>query len=312
MNFKTSYIAAGQYPVKLIAHYLGKGEAVPRLTPIHTTINFTNLCNLKCPYCATKERRKDDPHMTFKTLDKTITTLRSLGLQAVSISGGGEGTLHPDFEEFIEYLLSGGLSVALVTNGTMLKKISPTVLKSLAWIRVSMDGHRGEIPEIPSCINPGVSWVYRAVDRENPLMLRLADMAGAGEIKHLRIQQDIYNAATIELPTDLGNREGVLLHDRKEYWCGSKKCWNGHVWPRVDVDGRMWPCCGVHYALDKLTQSRNYPEVLCMGSIEDYVEYIDEQKPFDGSPCKMCFYRPRIDFLEALTKIPRLENPEFA
>jgi len=308
----TSYISAGQYPVKLLAHYLCKNNAKPRIQPIHATINITNTCNLKCPYCATKDRRHFDPPMSFELFKYIVDGLQAEGLQAMSFSGGGDATLHKEFGKFVEYLSSCGIASALVTNGTQLHRINESVLQQLSWIRVSMDGWREEIPKMPDCIFPGVSWVYRVNDADNPILEKLVEMAEDGKIKHLRIHQDIYLADKTDLPQKYAGRDGVILHERTNFSCGTERCWNGLTWPRIDVDGRMWPCCGVHYALNKVDQNRNYPEELCMGTLEEYLGYVRDQRPFDAKICDRCFYEPRNHLLDAISQASDLQNPEFA
>jgi hypothetical protein len=250
--------------------------------------------------------------MPFDLFKSLVDGLQAEGLQAMSISGGGDPTLHKEFGKFVTYLSSCGIASALVTNGTQLHKIPESVLQQLSWIRISMDGWRDKIPEIPDCIFPGISWVYRVNDSANTILARLVEMAGAGEIKHLRIHQDIYLADKIELPQKYAGREGVILHERTKFSCGTERCWNGLTWPRIDVDGRMWPCCGVNYALNRVDQNRNYPEELCMGTLDEYLAYVREQKPFNARICDRCFYEPRNHLLDAISCASGLENPEFA
>ncbi len=309
----SSYISASQYPAKLIRHYIEQGSAGPPLTPIHTTINITNTCNLKCPYCATKDRMKDNPHMPFELFRDLMKDLVDrYRLRAISFSGGGDATCHPEFERFVGCADYFGLATALITNGINLVRIDPEILKKLHWVRISMDGYRSKIPTIPDCIFPGISWVFNVGDSFNPLLLKLVDMAGDRKIKHLRIHQDIYNADTIDLPKVFAGKPGVILHERTDFTPGTPACWNGHIWPRIDVDGRFWPCCGIQYALKGHEQGKAYPETLCMGDYEAYKKTIEMQIPVDGVKCFRCFYEPRNTFLGALKILDSLENPEFA
>lgn len=62
------------------------------------------------------------------------------GVPAVEITGGGEPTLHPDFEEFYRRCGECKLDVALVTNGSRLTdRLIEMIKKYGTWIRISMD-----------------------------------------------------------------------------------------------------------------------------------------------------------------------------
>jgi MoaA/NifB/PqqE/SkfB family radical SAM enzyme len=59
-----------------------------------------------------------------------------MGVKAIQFTGGGEPTVHRDFDKLFNYALSLGLHVALVTNGV---KINPDAIGGAAWVRVSLD-----------------------------------------------------------------------------------------------------------------------------------------------------------------------------
>ena len=69
------------------------------------------------------------------------------GLLSVILIGGGEPTLHKDFEEIVRYIKSKKLQVGIVTNGSRLEKIEAIAeeLKEKDWIRISIDAAGEEI-----------------------------------------------------------------------------------------------------------------------------------------------------------------------
>jgi MoaA/NifB/PqqE/SkfB family radical SAM enzyme len=64
----------------------------------------------------------------------------SLGCKAVNFTGGGEPLAHPDAVNIIKYASEKGLSVGLITNGSLLTPEGAIILAdSCAWIRISLD-----------------------------------------------------------------------------------------------------------------------------------------------------------------------------
>jgi MoaA/NifB/PqqE/SkfB family radical SAM enzyme len=68
----------------------------------------------------------------------------SMGVKAVTFTGGGEPLLYQGLPEAIRSLAKGGVQVAALTNGALLKGDAAKALADHgAWVRVSMDGWDG-------------------------------------------------------------------------------------------------------------------------------------------------------------------------
>ncbi len=108
--------------------------------PVTCEIDLTDgFCNNKCKHCFFGTDKKAEPIiMNTKTVKELIKELSENGTKAVEFSGGGEPTTHPDVCEIIEYALSLGLDIGLITNGLLLNKIKDLV-KYLKFVRVSLD-----------------------------------------------------------------------------------------------------------------------------------------------------------------------------
>ena len=107
-------------------------------TVISTHISPEGACNLKCPYCSVTYR---DTHsrISMDTIKKYVNDLKSRGLKAVILTGGGEPTAYKHFNELVRWLKEQDLSVALITNGTLTKRIDDEVWNMFSWIRVSIN-----------------------------------------------------------------------------------------------------------------------------------------------------------------------------
>ncbi len=113
--------------------------------PISVELTLTNKCNLKCVYCSDydlREKQGKESFLTYNILCKLFKDLSEGGTKGVVFEGGGEPTLHPDFEKLVKCAKNNNLAVGLITNGTV--RISEDILKNFEWIRVSLDASNVE------------------------------------------------------------------------------------------------------------------------------------------------------------------------
>jgi organic radical activating enzyme len=109
-------------------------------TVISTHISPEGACNLKCPYCSVTYR---DTHtrIDLDTIKDYVTKLKTRGLKAVILTGGGEPTAYKHFNELVRWLYNEGLEVALISNGSKAywKRIDEDVCKMFSWVRISIN-----------------------------------------------------------------------------------------------------------------------------------------------------------------------------
>jgi len=138
-------------------------------TIISTHISPEGACNLKCPYCSVTYR---DTHsrIDLDVIKDYVVKLQTRGLKAVILTGGGEPTAYKYFNELVQWLkYDRKLSVALITNGTLARRLEERTLAAFSWIRVSINlfndwetriGNNFDISKLnPDCI-VGCSMVY--------------------------------------------------------------------------------------------------------------------------------------------------------
>jgi MoaA/NifB/PqqE/SkfB family radical SAM enzyme len=108
------------------------------LFPVSVELSLTTHCNLKCAWCVDLKWREDRPGILDKSLIlKVMKELKSGGTRGITIEGGGEPTIHPDFREIVEGILDSGLAVGLITNGIAFKDFD--LVERMSWIRFSID-----------------------------------------------------------------------------------------------------------------------------------------------------------------------------
>lgn len=132
-----------RHPDQMKSYRAGTGRTV-----ISTHISPEGACNLKCPYCSVTHR---DTHqrIQLETVKKYVEQLMTRGLKAVILTGGGEPTLYHEFNELVRWISEQELKVALITNGTLTKRVDADVWRLFSWVRVSLN----VFPEWESKIN---------------------------------------------------------------------------------------------------------------------------------------------------------------
>jgi len=116
-------------------------RGLPIFSPISINLDLTSACNFSCPFCVDSKLINTGKSLTLGEIKKTINTLHSHGLLSAILVGGGEPTLHKDFEEIVRFIKSKRLQVGIVTNGSRLEKVEAVVeeLREKDWIRISID-----------------------------------------------------------------------------------------------------------------------------------------------------------------------------
>lgn len=116
--------------------------------PKFIEVDLTNYCNKNCTWCVSEEIRKQKPlNMSFDLamdiIDEAITHQ-----WGIVFTGGGEPTLHPDFQKICQVvidLVNNGLlpQMGLITNGGKDWKNVEWYLEHTtdppAWVRVSVN-----------------------------------------------------------------------------------------------------------------------------------------------------------------------------
>ena len=105
------------------------------LPPISVEMHLTDNCNLACPWC-TDRALLGNGSMLSK--DIAFSLLREFGQMGtgVTLEGGGEPTIHPQFKEIVNYGFENDVSLGLITNGTV--DVSD-VINKFRWVRISLD-----------------------------------------------------------------------------------------------------------------------------------------------------------------------------
>jgi MoaA/NifB/PqqE/SkfB family radical SAM enzyme len=117
-------------------------------SPLHIRIKPTNRCNHNCSYCAFRNPNQSigdimnqNDYIPYSKMLEIIQDIISMGVRAVTFSGGGEPTTYPRFAEIVNKIAESKIKFAMLTNGSLFSDdIADIFAKKGSWVRVSIDG----------------------------------------------------------------------------------------------------------------------------------------------------------------------------
>ncbi len=116
-------------------------EQGPDHSPISVNLDLTTSCNFRCGHCVDMQILNKKDFYNYKDLKNSFKLLGEKGLKSAIIIGGGEPTMYPKFEEIVGVLKDEKINVAVVTNGSHMKKIKKVahLFGPKDWVRLSID-----------------------------------------------------------------------------------------------------------------------------------------------------------------------------
>lgn len=115
--------------------------ALPNVAPVSINLDLTSACNFSCPHCVDSTIINTGEYLDTEAIKRTVDVLRSHGLLSIILLGGGEPTMHKDFEKIVGFIKGRGLQLGIVTNGSRLSQVANVVdlLETEDWVRISID-----------------------------------------------------------------------------------------------------------------------------------------------------------------------------
>jgi MoaA/NifB/PqqE/SkfB family radical SAM enzyme len=129
-------------------------DRLDKRSPVHVLLVLSDLCNQNCSFCAYRDPGYSSSQLfhidgdynpnrklPFKKVQEILQDCASMGVKAVSFTGGGEPTVHPQFQDSVDEATRLGLKYGLITNGVLLSKFDVSMA---SWIRISLDAAKPE------------------------------------------------------------------------------------------------------------------------------------------------------------------------
>ncbi len=221
-----------------------------KTSPIVMHVMPTSRCNLKCSFCSVKDRTEHETLSLDEVIFPTVDELQKRGLKAVILSGGGEPTIYPEFEEMVKGFADRGLEMGLITNGTRLDKYNPQLFEKMTWIRVSINSldYIDQV-KIPHLKNPtlGFSYIVTDEDTTEESIPRIKKAAEENHVSYVRLLPDC--AQPLDSLLESHKRVGKLakeigkpfFHQFKVHK-SPENCYLGYFHPVLYCDGNVYPC----------------------------------------------------------------------
>lgn len=313
MGSARSYSAGTSAPWKLLRSRTAVQDG--RIAPEHIRLYPTNRCNAKCSFCEFRNWTRDEEFSTEELLD-VVRHFHSLGTRAITLSGGGEPTLHPGLDALLDLCRELDVHAGLITNGLLWsdKEKNLPARGKLIWARLSIiDSESGkyDIERLRRfCRNLSGTPVgcYATVSKKTdiPFIQKLAELAeNLDGVTHFKLGEDSIGLA----PGKMDELEKMLVpafskvivsrHSRAA--AGMKRCLVSLLRPVIAPDGFVYPCCNM-----ETDEGHVKPVMFRMGHWRDFGP---GTKPFDGSICPKCIWEHYNKTLENLTE--PLEHERF-
>jgi len=298
------------HPKQMLSYLHGTGKTI-----VSTHISPEGKCNLACSYCSVSRRNSHD-RIQIDVIDKYISDLKSRGLKAVILTGGGEPTIYPYWNELMglvkKWYLGGGIKFGLITNGVDLEYRGP--LNYFEWIRISINHFPGMEVRIgldPLQINDkctvGMSMVFDDKNKALPQAL-VSHMADKVKAQYVRI---LPNCLPEELDDahkeidewmhspDINHTDKRFFHQYKIHKAPSVHfCPQAYFRPYLsEADGgTVFPCDSV-VLNDKMAHFNSKWAICKASEILDFMDGKIKQKFNPEHDCKGCVFQSNIEML---------------
>ena len=148
---------AAFYPItfETIVNFIQDYAVSKKAYPLKLEIFPTHICNHSCRMCIVKHYQKNNKinvnaTMPFEKFQKIFKDAEKMGTQLITLSGGGEPSMHPEFFEILDCFRESKMNLMLFTNGTNIYKENCHQLIAMdAIINISLNaGNRKQYHEI--------------------------------------------------------------------------------------------------------------------------------------------------------------------
>lgn len=116
MNMDEDFMTSPHSNIRLISY--------PPRFPKSVHLYITNECNLDCEECYYRKVSDPKKELSLYQIKDLFAEWKTYKLTSIAV-GGGEPLLHPHIREIIQIASEMGFFIAVTTNGTVLKKITP-------------------------------------------------------------------------------------------------------------------------------------------------------------------------------------------
>ncbi len=242
-------------------------------SPVSIAIEPTNICNLRCPLCATGAGTLKRLKGSMKLIDfEKIIDMLPASVTDLYLWGQGEPFMAPDFLNMIQYASRHGFRTFVSTNGHFLDDVHGIVNSGLYSLIISLDGVdketyefyrvRGDFERVVNGIKnvsetiknnsrgPIITLQYIITQKNAADMkkfISFADEVGADRVVFKTVQAVSIKSGELYLPDNMKltryrkNDKGMIETDRN--WFLKNRCLRLYYSLQIDWQGNILPCC---------------------------------------------------------------------
>jgi radical SAM protein with 4Fe4S-binding SPASM domain len=268
---------------RILTHY-GAIKTLGEWPPPRMMILYpTYRCNAKCGYCEYGEDHNGQ-EMSWDMLESVVDQAGTFGIESIELCGGGEPTLHPDFETLCDFIAHRGLKLGVLTNGWGLvhrANITPLLAECASYVRISLDAatystyakvkrlkpdyfgvlteavRRLSVTKTDSCKVSGKFLLTPDNYREVVSMARMARGLGldSAQFKEVRGTQELsheqHDIARGLLALAREEVKGIQIIGDLRHPVMREKCRLCQLHTMVDADGSVYLCCYFRHRRDR-------------------------------------------------------------
>lgn len=300
-------------PVKISNHPKKRKYATLSELDKYGTSTIKNSIENNIKFCRVKSVKKiDDASEWFYDIEvgKTKNFFSSNGILAYD-TGGGEPTIHPQWDEIVSRLRLFNLKFGLITNGIDLEDRN---LEIFDWIRISVNFPafdrlmQQRLPEFsikPNC-TIGLSLIYTGLNKQFSIS-QLLHMAQLYDASYIRVLPDCLpenlREAHMEIDRWIQNHQeyntSIFLHQLKYHGTPiTDYCPQAYFRPYLsEIDGgTIFPCDSV--VLNNPSGKFEKKYAICKtDKIGDFLDGKIKQKFNPNKDCKGCVFTENVNML---------------
>jgi len=285
-----------------------------KVKPIHLQLSLTNACNLDCPFCSFKKRDKTQ-QLSYENVTDIINTFIPLGMEALTLTGGGEPLCHPDINKILLFCKEKNVKTGLITNGILLDELSKKSLEALTWCRISFgdDKNNDDVEQISALLRKVYkktpsndnfwSFSYVVMETQKPeIQRKIVSLVKKLKMQNVRFVSDQSNTVRVDLALTIANngyiydhnKRSICIYDEKILEKAFPRCRLYLIKPFIAADGYIYPCCCIQYRSDNMNFTEN--ERICY--YKEFEEKLRSTQIYQHN-CSKCYFNHYNEFIDA-------------
>lgn len=221
-----------------------------RVYPVGLEISPSGICQASCGFCWFANTGELGHHrnvmLDTHRLAEVLTEASALGVKAITWTGGGEPSLHPDIKKLVDLVRHLGMRQGMFTNALSRPKYDAA---RLDWVRVTMTDRPWQeehIKALRPAANVSIAFNY-AGPRDNAYLTETLAVAGRCGVDYVQLRPALaFHGATVEITPPAVSHPLLHVTDykfeeaRKKH--GYDRCEGYHFVPFLWEDGNLDVC----------------------------------------------------------------------